>query len=112
MKQLGNLNTRRGHAQVYVNSAYDVVAQNGVIVGSVRYAFVNADGIWCIAIRGHNDMPYHGTSYHETESLFDLIEGEPTWTLPIAQPSRKESKIEVPPIPVGYLLTHEKEKPS
>ena len=85
MKQIGKSNSR--HAQVYVNQFYDVVAQNGIIIGSVRYAFVNGDGVWCIAIQGHNGMPYHGKSYHETESLFDLIEGEPTWTMPAMQPA-------------------------
>ena len=91
MKQLGNHRTNRGRAQVYVNSAYDVVAQNGIVMGSVRYAFVNGDGMWCIAIAGHNGMPYHGKSYHETESLFDLFEGEPTWTMPVAQPQPNQS---------------------
>ena len=71
---------------MYLNDAYDVVAQNGIIMGSVRYAFINGDGVWCIAILGHNGMPYHGTSLHETGSLFDLKEGEPTWTMPVMQP--------------------------
>ena len=89
MKQIGKSNSR--HAQVYLNSAYDVVAQNGIIMGSVRYAFVNGDGLWCIAITGHNSLPYYGESMHEIESLFDLREGEPSWTTPVAQRSNVES---------------------
>lgn len=85
MRQIGKTNSH--HAQVYLNAAYDVVAQNGIIMGSVRYAFVNGDGVWCIAITGHNGMPYYGESMHETESLFDLREGEPPWTMPVAQPA-------------------------
>ena len=87
MRQIGQTSNKNRHTQVYLNAAYDVVAQNGIIIGSVRYAFVNGDGIWCIAITGHNGMPYHGTSLHETGSLFDLKEGEPTWTMPVAQPT-------------------------
>lgn len=112
MKQIGNSNVHRGPAQVYLNAAYDVVAQNGIIIGSVRYAFVNGDGMWCIAIAGHNGMPYHGKSYHETESLFDLIEGEPTWTMPVMQRPPSESTIKVLPVQLGNLLVHDKENPS
>ena len=83
MKQIGKNNSR--HAQVYVNQFYDVVAQNGIVIGSVRYAFANGDGMWCIAITGHNGMPYYGESPHETECVFDLREGEPPWTMPVAQ---------------------------
>lgn len=86
MRQIGKVSNSNRHAQVYLNDAYDVVAQNGIIMGSVRYAFINGDGVWCIAILGHNGMPYHGTSLHETGSLFDLKEGEPTWTMPVMQP--------------------------
>ena len=85
MKQIGQSNSR--HTQVYVNQFYDVVAQNGIIIGSVRYAFVDGDGVWCIAIQGHNGMPYHGKSMHEIGSLFDLKEGEPTWALPVVMDS-------------------------
>lgn len=85
MKQIGKSNSR--HAQVYVNQFYDVVAQNGIIIGSVRYAFVNGDGMWCIAIQGHNGMPYYGESLHETECIFDLREGEPPWTMPVMKPA-------------------------
>ena len=87
MRQIGKVSNSNRHAQVYLNDAYDVVAQNGIIMGSVRYAFINGVGVWCIAISGHNGMPYHGTSLHETGSLFDLKEGEPTWTMPVAQPT-------------------------
>ena len=86
MRQIGQTSNSNRHAQVYLNAAYDVVAQNGIIMGSVRYAFVNGDGIWCIAITGHNGMPYYGESPHETECIFDLREGEPTWTMPVMQP--------------------------
>lgn len=121
MRQIGNSNSRQGCAQVYLNSAYDVVAQNGIIMGSVRYAFIDGDGMWCIAILGHNGMPYHGKSYHETESLFDLIEGEPTWTMPVKEPGpsfdeapkvspEAWDKIELQPSPGFLLLT--KENPS
>lgn len=85
MRQIGQTSNKSRHAQVYLNAAYDVVAQNGIIMGSVRYAFVNGDGIWCIAITGHNGMPYYGESPHETECIFDLREGEPPWTMPVAQ---------------------------
>lgn len=85
MRQIGQTSNSNRHAQVYLNAAYDVVAQNGIIMGSVRYAFVNGDGIWCIAITGHNGMPYYGESPHETECIFDLREGEPPWTMPVAQ---------------------------
>lgn len=42
-------------------------AHNGIIIGSVRYAFVNGDGMWCIAIQGHK--------------------GEPPWTMPVMKPA-------------------------
>ena len=88
MKQIGQTSNSNRHAQVYLNAAYDVVAQNGIIIiGSVRYAFVNGDGVWCIAIQGHNGMPYHGKSMHETECIFDLREGEPPWTMPVMKPA-------------------------
>ena len=116
MKQIGKSNSR--HTQVYVNQFYDVVAQNGIIIGSVRYAFVNGDGVWCIAIQGHNGMPYHGKSMHEIESVFDLMEGEPTWAMPVMEPgpSFDEAykispevwdKIELQPSPGFLLLTKE-----
>lgn len=119
MRQIGKSNSR--HAQVYVNQFYDVVAQNGIIIGSVRYAFANSDGIWCIAITGHNGMPYYGESAHEIECIFDLREGEPTWTMPVMKPgpSFDEAckispgvwdKIELQPSPGFLLLT--KENPS
>ena len=112
MRQIGKVSNTNRHAQVYLNRAYDVVAQNGIIMGSVRYAFVNGDGLWCIAITGHNGLPYYGESMHEMESLFDLREGEPPWTMPVAQAPSKGSKIEIPLLPVGYLLTYEKENVS
>ena len=116
MKQIGQSNSR--HTQVYVNQFYDVVAQNGIIIGSVRYAFVNGDGMWCIAIQGHNGMPYYGESLHETECIFDLREGEPPWTMPVMKsgPSFDEAskinpgvwdKIELQPSPGFLLLTKE-----
>ena len=117
MKQIGKSNSR--HAQVYVNQFYDVVAQNGIIIGSVRYAFVNGDGMWCIAIQGHNGMPYHGKSMHEIESVFDLMEGEPTWAMPVMKPGPSPapdivmangSTISLQPSPGFLLLT--KENPS
>lgn len=87
MRQIGKVSNTNRHAQVYLNRAYDVVAQNGIIMGSVRYAFINGDGLWCIAITGHNGLPYYGESMHEMESLFDLREGEPPWTMPVAKPA-------------------------
>ena len=112
MRQIGKVSNTNRHAQVYLNRAYDVIAQNGIIMGSVRYAFVNGDGLWCIAITGHNGLPYYGESMHEMESLFDLREGEPPWTMPVAQAPGKERKIEIPLLPVGYLLTYQKENTS
>lgn len=122
MRQIGSTSNKNRKAQVYLNDAYDVVAQNGIIMGSVRYAFLNGDGVWCIAIEGHNGMPYHGTSFHETGSLFDLIEGEPTWTMPVAQhrpePSICEdfiamAKLIETGVPSSLnLLVHDKENPS
>ena len=111
MRQIGKVSNSNRHAQVYLNDAYDVVAQNGIIMGSVRYAFINGDGVWCIAILGHNGMPYHGTSLHETGSLFDLKEGEPTWTMPVARTPFDGSKIEVQP-QLANLLVYDKENPS
>ena len=114
MKQIGQNNSR--HTQVYVNQFYDVVAQNGIIIGSVRYAFVNGDGVWCIAIQGHNGMPYHGKSMHEIESVFDLMEGEPTWAMPVMEPGPSPapdivmangSTISFQPSPGFLLLTKE-----
>lgn len=122
MKQIGKSNSR--HAQVYLNRAYDVVAQNGIIMGSVRYAFVNGDGLWCIAITGHNGLPYYGESMHEMESLFDLREGEPPWTMPVAKTAAEASfrapllddilamdALMAEPSPSPFQLCHDKENP-
>lgn len=122
MRQIGSTSNKNRRAQVYLNDAYDVVAQNGIIMGSVRYAFVNGDGVWCIAIEGHNGMPYHGTSFHETGSLFDLIEGEPTWTMPVMQPGSFRAPLledmlamdalMLEPASSAFQLCHDKENPS
>ena len=120
MRQIGKVSNTNRHAQVYLNRAYDVVAQNGIIMGSVRYAFVNGDGLWCIAITGHNGLPYYGESMHEMESLFDLREGEPPWTMPVAQPRSEPAICEdflamealmAEPAPSSFQLCHDKENP-
>lgn len=118
MKQLGKSKSR--DVQVYLNEHYDVVAQNGIIIGSVRYAFVNGDGVWCIAITGHNGMPYYGESMHEIGSVFDLQGGEPPWTMPVAQPRPEPTICEdflamnalmAEPAPSVFQLCHDKENP-
>lgn len=88
MKQLGTRKSTR--AQVYLNQFYDVVAQNGIVIGSVRYSFHDGEK-YCIAIMLANGMPAHGTSMHDMESVFDLIEGEPPWAMPVVQPRREDN---------------------
>lgn len=121
MRQIGKVSNTNRHAQVYLNRAYDVVAQNGIIMGSVRYAFINGDGLWCIAITGHNGLPYYGESMHEMESLFDLREGEPPWTMPVMQPGSFRAPLldamlamealMAEPVPSSFQLCHDKENP-
>lgn len=83
MKRIGK--STETNYQVYVNEQYYVVAQNGIIIGAVRYAFNDGEQ-WCFAIRLHSgDIPAHGVSRFEIGSHFDLIPGEPPWTMPVAQ---------------------------
>lgn len=86
MKRIGKSTSRQ--SQVYLNEQYYVVAQNGVIIGSVRYAFFDGEQ-WCIAIRLHSGMPAHGRAPHDMGCVFDLIESEPPWTMPTVQPKPK-----------------------
>lgn len=95
MKKIGKTSSR--DAQVYLNRFYDVVAQNGIVIGSVRYAFYN-DEKWCIAIQLHSGMPAWGESEHEIESVFDLKEGDAPWAMPTVQP---QSRTFDPPIQLG-----------
>lgn len=82
MKQIGKSNSRQ--SQVYVNEQYYVVAQNGIIIGSVALSFFNGEH-WCFMIHLHSGMPAHGKSAHEIGSVFDLIEGDAPWIMPVAQ---------------------------
>lgn len=64
---------------------YDVRARrNGLIVGSVRYAFWNGEH-HCVAIQLHNGMPAWGKAPAEF-APFKLHEGDPPWSAPVVCP--------------------------
>lgn len=83
---------------VHVNQFYDVVAQNGIVVGSVKYAFHNGDD-WCFSIEW-NGVDAHGRS-HEEYGEFRLIPGAPPWAAPVVQQKAAAPVEELP------LVEHE-----
>lgn len=74
-----------------LNEAYDVVSErNGLVVGSVRYAFHDGAQL-CIAIRLHMGMSAWGKARSEFEP-FELYEGDEPWPLPKQPPAIEAEK--------------------
>lgn len=74
-----------------LNEAYDVVSErNGLVVGSVRYAFHDGTHL-CIAIRLHMGMNAWAKARSEFEP-FDLHEGDETWPIPKQPPAIEAEK--------------------